>query len=99
MQNFVASVQFCSQIDFRKEASSTLFEEQTKNNRKEELLTLAPRKNYKEVLKKMLVEFINHDAPLFGILEWLDNQIIQIESEGKVEARKGKHSRRKQISF
>ena len=62
MQNFVASVQFCSQIDFRKEPSSTLFEEQTKNNRKEELLTLAPRKNYKEVLKKILVKFMNRSG-------------------------------------
>ncbi|MCD6194211.1 MAG: IS256 family transposase [Candidatus Aminicenantes bacterium] len=59
---------------------------------------MAP-KNYKEVLKKMLVEFINQEDPLLAMLEWLAHQLMQIEAESKVGAAKGKHSPERRTYF
>jgi len=76
-----------------------LFPNNKKNQSKRRITYNGPKKIYKEVLKKILVELINQEDPLLATLEWLAHQIMKIEAEGKVGACKGKHSTKGRTYF
>jgi transposase-like protein len=42
--------------------------------------------------KKLLLDFISEPDPLFSMLQWLTQRMMELESESKVGAPKGKHS-------
>ena len=48
--------------------------------------------NYKELFRKILVDFIGQEDPILSMLEWTAQQMMQIEAEAKVGAEKGEHS-------
>lgn len=50
---------------------------------------MATGKNHTGIFKKLLVEFIGQEDPLFAMLEWTAQQMMQIEAEAKVRTRKG----------
>lgn len=55
--------------------------------------------NYKELFKKILVDFIGQEDPILAMLEWTTQQMMQIEAETKVGAKKGKHAKERQTYF
>ena len=42
--------------------------------------------------KKLLLQFITEPDPLLAMLQWLTEQLMQVEAEEKIGAAKGKHS-------
>ncbi|MFB0565596.1 MAG: hypothetical protein ACETWK_07955 [Candidatus Aminicenantaceae bacterium] len=50
-----------------------------------------PKTIYKELFKKILVNFICQEDPILATLEWTAQQMMQIEAEDKVGAKKRKH--------
>jgi len=59
---------------------------------------MAQRQDIK-CLQKKLVEFITQSDPLFSMLEWLMNTLMQMEAESKVGAQKNKHNKDRQTYF
>jgi len=57
------------------------------------------RTNYKDVFKKILVDFIGEEDPILAMLEWTAQRMMEIESEAKVGAKKGEHSRERRTYF
>ena len=57
------------------------------------------RTNYKDVFKKILVDFIGEEDPILAMLEWTAQRMMEIESEAKVGAKKGEHSRERKTYF
>lgn len=57
------------------------------------------RNNYKEIFRKVLLGFISEEDPILAMLEWVSQQMMQIEAEAKVGARKGKHSKERRTYF
>jgi len=57
------------------------------------------RNHYKEVFRKVLLGFISEDDPILAMREWVSQQMMQIEAEAKVGARKGKHSKERRTYF
>jgi len=55
--------------------------------------------HYKEVFREVLLGFISEEDPILAMLEPVSQQMMQIEAEAKVEARKGKHSRERRTYF
>jgi len=55
--------------------------------------------NYKELFKKILVDFIGQEDPILAMLEWTAQQMMQIEAETKVGAKKGEHAKERQTYF
>ena len=55
--------------------------------------------NYKELFKKILVNFIGQKDPILAMLEWTAQQMMQIEAEAKVGAQKGEHSEGRRTYF
>ena len=49
------------------------------------------RQNHKELYKKMLVDFIQEDDPIYSMLKWTLQQMTNIEAENITGAPKGKH--------
>ncbi len=47
--------------------------------------------HYKEVFRKVLLGFIIEEDPILAMLEWVSQQMMQIEAESKVGAKKGSH--------
>ena len=45
-----------------------------------------------EYFKKMLIQFVGEADPLYEMLKWVTEKMMQIESETKVGAEKGKHN-------
>jgi putative transposase len=54
---------------------------------------------YKELLKKILGDFIGQEDPVLAMLEWVAQQTMHIETETKVGAKKGEHSKKRQTYF
>ena len=46
------------------------------------------RNHYKEVFRKVLLGFISEQDPVLAMLEWITQQMMQIEAEAKVGAKK-----------
>ena len=57
------------------------------------------RHHYKEVFRKVLLGFISEQDPVLAMLEWITQQMMQIEAEAKVGAKKGEHSRERRTYF
>ena len=57
------------------------------------------RNHYKELFKKILVDFIGQGDPLLAMLEWTAQQMMQIEAEAKVGAKKGEHNKERRTHF
>ena len=49
------------------------------------------RTNYKQLYKKILVDFIGQENPILAMLEWTAQRMMEIEAEAKVGAEKGRH--------
>ncbi|MFW6131837.1 MAG: transposase [Candidatus Aminicenantaceae bacterium] len=60
---------------------------------------MATRKNHTGIFKKILVEFINEEDPMLAILKWTAQQMMQIEAEAKIGARKGEHCEERKTYF
>ena len=57
------------------------------------------RNHYKEVFRKVLLGFISEQDPVLAMLEWVAQQMMQIEAEAKVGAKKGEHSKERRTYF
>jgi transposase-like protein len=57
------------------------------------------RTNYKDIFKKILVDFIGEEDPILAMLEWTAQRMMEIESEAKVGTKKGEHSRERKTYF
>ena len=57
------------------------------------------RKDFSIILKSLLMQFISEQDPLLSMLEWMANQLMQMEAENKVGAEKGKHSQKRSTHF
>lgn len=54
---------------------------------------------YKDVFKKILVDFIGEEDPILAMLEWTAQRMMEIESEAKVGANKGGTQQRAENIF
>ena len=57
------------------------------------------KNNNKEYFKKLLAEFVLEDDPLYEMLQWMTQMLIQCEAESLVGAEKGKHSTERNTHF
>lgn len=57
------------------------------------------RINNTEFFKKLLTEFVLEDDPLYAMLQWMTQHLIQFEAENIVGARKGKHDSKRKTHF
>lgn len=57
------------------------------------------RSNHKEVFKRILVDFIQEEDPIYSMLSWVTEKMMEIESEAKVGAEKGVHSSDRKTHF
>ncbi len=60
---------------------------------------MATSKNHTRIIKKTLVDFISQEDPILAMLEWTAQQMMQIEAEGIVGAKKGQHSKERTTYF
>ena len=51
------------------------------------------------IYEKILAQFLTEGDPIFAMLEWMVKKMIEIESQQKVGAQKGKHSRGRKTYF
>ncbi len=57
------------------------------------------KNNNKEYFKKLLTEFVLEEDPLYEMLHWMTQMLIQCEAESLVGAEKGKHSEKRNTHF
>jgi putative transposase len=57
------------------------------------------QRHYKGLFKKALLQFVTEPDPVLAMLEWVAEQMMQIEAEAKVGAEKGKHSKIRMTHF
>lgn len=57
------------------------------------------KRNDTEYFKRKLLDFITHDDPLLSLMQWLLDQLMQMESEQKVGAAKGEHTSSRTTHF
>ena len=57
------------------------------------------RLNYIDYFKRALLEFVLEDDPLYAMLQWMTEKIMQLEAEQKVGAQKGTHSTERTTHF
>ncbi len=50
------------------------------------------RLNYIDYFKRALLEFATENDPLYAMLQWMTEKIMQLEAEQKVGAQNGEHS-------
>jgi len=55
--------------------------------------------HYKTLLRKALRGCISEPDPILAMLRWITHQMMRIESEAKVGAAKGAHSRERSTYF
>ena len=56
-------------------------------------------RNDTDYYKKLLLDFISEPDPLFSMLQWLTHRMMELESESKAGAPKGKHSTERKTHF
>ncbi|MCX6089936.1 MAG: hypothetical protein NTX88_06150 [Candidatus Atribacteria bacterium] len=49
------------------------------------------KSNDTQYFKKLLMEFIGEPDPMYSMLEWITQKMMELESESKVGALKGQH--------
>ena len=57
------------------------------------------RLNVTTHFKKLLLQFVTEQDPLLAMLQWLTQQLMQLEAESKVGAEKNKHSKERNTYF
>jgi putative transposase len=57
------------------------------------------RRNLSTVFKSLLLQFVAEQDPLLSMLEWVTQQLMEVEAENKVGAEKGKHSTERNTHF
>ncbi|MEM2144794.1 MAG: transposase [Candidatus Jordarchaeaceae archaeon] len=57
------------------------------------------QRNYKAIFEKLLSGFLIEEDPIKAVVEWVFNQLTEIEAEAKVGAPKGRHSRERRTYF
>ncbi len=57
------------------------------------------KRNDSDIFKRILVDFVGEEDPLMSMLQWTTDQLMQVESEAKVGAKKGSHSNDRQTHF
>jgi hypothetical protein len=57
------------------------------------------RLNYIDYFKKALLEFVLKDDPLYAMLQWMTEKLMQLEAEQKVGTQKGAHSSERTTHF
>ena len=57
------------------------------------------RVNVTTYFKKLLLQFVTEQDPLLAMLQWLTQQLMQLEAESKVGAEKNKHSKERNTYF
>jgi transposase-like protein len=55
--------------------------------------------NYIEYFKRALLEFMSESDPLYAMLQWMTEKIMQMEAEQKVGATKGTHTTERNTYF
>jgi putative transposase len=55
--------------------------------------------NYIEYFKRALLEFMSENDPLYAMLQWMTEKIMQMEAEQKVGATKGTHTTERNTYF
>ena len=50
------------------------------------------KRNFTTYFKELLLQFLTESDPLLSMLQWLTQQLMQMEAELKVGTEKGKHS-------
>ena len=55
--------------------------------------------NFITYFQKLLLQFITEQDPLLAMLQWVTEQLMQLESEVKVGAAKGAHSETRSTHF
>ena len=57
------------------------------------------QQQYKTLFKKALLQFITEPDPFLAMLKWVMTEMMRIETEAKVGAAKGKHSKERTTHF
>jgi transposase-like protein len=57
------------------------------------------QQHYKTLFKKALLQFITEPDPFLAMLKWVMTEMMRIETEAKVGAAKGKHSKERTTHF
>jgi len=57
------------------------------------------QQHYKTLFKKALLQFITESDPFLAMLKWVMTEMMRIETEAKVGAAKGKHSKERTTHF
>lgn len=50
------------------------------------------KRDLSTVFKSMLLQFMREADPLLSMLEWITQQLMQVEAEMRVGVEKGRHS-------
>jgi len=58
-----------------------------------------PKGNLSTLLQSLLLQFVGEADPLLSMLEWMTQQLMQIEAEARVGAEKGRHSTERMTHF
>ena len=57
------------------------------------------KRDLSTLFKSLLLQFIGEQDPLLSMMEWMTQQLMEIEAENKVGAEKGKHSTERKTYF
>jgi transposase-like protein len=57
------------------------------------------KRDLSTLFKSLLLQFVGEADPLLSMLEWMTQQLMQVEAEARVGAEKGKHSTERKTHF
>ena len=57
------------------------------------------KRNLSTLFKSLLLQFVGEADPLLSTLEWMTQQLMQVEAEARVGAEKGKHTTERKTHF
>jgi putative transposase len=57
------------------------------------------KRDLSTVFRSLLLQFVGEADPLLSMLEWMTQQLMQVEAESRVGAEKGKHSSERKTHF
>jgi transposase-like protein len=57
------------------------------------------KRNLSTLFKSLLLQFVGEADPLLSMLEWMTQQLMQVEAEARVGAEKGKHTTERKTHF
>jgi transposase-like protein len=57
------------------------------------------KRDLSSVFKALLLQFVGEADPLLSMLEWVTQQLMEVEATNKVGAEKGKHSTDRRTYF